>query len=162
APPAPPARALSSQQILRLGALTVEDDQITALAKLLTEQERTYREVLALEGPEPLIQALRDRDTQLAHLGRQVANQTTASRLLREFMRMALQGSDHASLKRIGDATKAGKIEEVLALMSGSVVDARQLKLHGSTLGPLETEEAREGKIQEQWLDAKALEEKAK
>ncbi len=151
-------KVLTSAQILRLGALTVEQDQLTALGKLLDAQERTYRETLATEGAEPLIAALLDRDTQLAHLGRQVADGKTAGRLLREFMRMALQGSDHASLTRIGDATKAGKIEEVLGILSGQPADARQLKLHGSTLGALEGPEAAAAKAEEKWARAKAQE----
>ena len=159
APPEPP-RVLSAEALLRLGALTVDGDQISALRGILRELEETYRKVLTLEGPEPLIQGLLDRDTQLAHLGRQVADQKTAGRLLREFMRMALQGSDHASLKRIGDATKTGKIEEVLQLMSGSVADARQLRLHGSTLGPMASPEAAAEEARERWEESRKREEK--
>lgn len=71
-----------------------------------------------------------------------------AGKLLREFMRAALQKADHQQLRAVGDATKTGKIEEVLELLGAEPADARQLKLHGSTLGPLESPEEQREKLE--------------
>ncbi len=149
--PAPqvPARALAPEQILRLGALTLQEEQSEAVERLLTEQQETYQQVLRERGPTALVEALLARDRQLAQMGRAVADGRTAGRLLREFMRAALQRADYAQLRAVGDATKTGKIEEVLELLGAEPADARQLKIQGSTLGPLASPEEQERKLRE-------------
>lgn len=121
---------LAPEQILRLGALTLAQEQSQAIEALLDAQEATYREALRTHGPEVLIEALLARDRLLAQQGRQVADQRTGSRLLREFMRAALYTAEGR-----GSIEAA---EQAIKRLGGEAADARQLKLHGSTLGPLE------------------------
>lgn len=144
---APTPKTLSPEEILRLGAWTLVEEQSDAVERLITQQQETYRQILREQGPEPLLQALLARDRQLAHTGRQLADGRLAGRLLREVMRAQLLGSDHVSLRQIGDATKTGKVEAILEAMGAEPADARQLKLHGSTLGPLESPEEQAAKL---------------
>lgn len=147
APPPEPAKALRPEEILRLGALTLQQEQSEAIEELLTEQEQTYRKILKEQGPGPLIEALLARDRQLAYTGRQVADRRTQSRMMREFIRGLLQLADYRSLRAVGDATKTGQIERVLEALGAEPADLRQLKLHGSTLGELESGEQRAGEL---------------
>lgn len=134
--PAPPA-ALRPEELLRLGALTLQEEQSEAVEQLVTQQEETYRAILRAKGAEPLIEALLDRDRQLARTGREMASGRTGGRLLREFIRGALQLADYRSVRAVGDATKTGQIEKILEALGAEPTDLRQLKLHGSTLGEL-------------------------
>jgi hypothetical protein len=126
--------------LLRLGALTLEEDRAASVEALLTEQEHTYRRVLERSGPEPLIAALLERDRHLAQMGRQLADGRTAGRLLREFVRAVLARAD---------LNAGSEVERILGELNAEQADARQLRLHGSTTGPLEDRlaqaEAREG-----------------
>lgn len=129
APPPPEPKVLSPQEVLRLGALTLrEEERSEAVELLVTEQEQTYREVLKRQGPEVLIQALLDRDRALATTGRQIADGRTANRLLREYMRGVLYAAETGSRDRV---------ERLLEALGADPADARQLKAHGSTLGAL-------------------------
>ncbi len=98
---------------------------------LLEDQRHAYLEA----SREDLIDALLARDRQLANLGRQVADQRTASRLLREFMRAALYVA--------GGKADARQVEETLNKLGAEPADMKQLKQYGSTLGPLEPPEER-------------------
>lgn len=140
--PAPP-KALKPQEILRLGALTLQQEKSEAVEQLLTEQAQTYRDILKTQGAEPLITALLDRDRQLAQTGRQIADGRTASRLMREFVRGLLNMADYRSVRAVGDATKTGQIERVLEALGADPADLRQLRLQGSTLGRLDDPEER-------------------
>ena len=124
-----PLRVLAPEQILRLGALTLEAERSEGLEQLLDDQEAVYR----TKSTDELIGALRSRDRLLANQGRQLADGRSASRLLREFMRAALYQSE--------GKTKAQLVEGVLKTLGAEPADQRQLQLHGSTLGPLEAPE---------------------
>lgn len=131
-------RLVGPAELLRLGALTLEQERSDAIESLITDQQQQYREALKQRGPEALIQALADRDRLLAQTGRDLATGRTQGRLLREFVRGLLQYADHSQLRAIGDATKAGKIEGILVALGAEPTDLQQLKKQGSTLGPLE------------------------
>lgn len=139
APPPEPPKALSPAEILRLGALTLQAERSEAVEQLLMEQEQTYLEIYQKLGPasgvKALVAALLDRDRALANMGRQVADGRTASRLLREFMRAALYAS--------GGRPDAQMVERALEKLGAEPADMRQLRLHGSTLGPLAPPEER-------------------
>ena len=130
---AEPPRALPPEELLRLGALTLDAERSEAVEQLLNEQEDRYRLVLRREGPEALIVALRDRDRLLANQGRQLSDGRSATRLLREFLR--------ASLYRAGGVPNVQAIERVLEQFGMEAADAKQLRLHGGTLGPLQPPE---------------------
>lgn len=139
---APPRRILTSQDILRLGAFTLEQERSEAVLDQLIEQEKVYLQTLK-ENPQELVKTLLERDKHLLTLGRQVADGRSAGKLLRELLRGLLLAADHASLRAIGDATKTGSIEKILQALGADPADARQLKLHGSTLGPMEDQAER-------------------
>lgn len=140
---APPPRILSPQDLIRVGALTLEQERSLAVEQLLDTQGEAYEQASRAD----LIEALRSRDWQLAQLGRQFADGRTASRLLREFMRGMLLQSDHAGLDRALAGTKAGKVELILEALGAEPADTRQLKRFGSTLGPLEDPGERAGRL---------------
>jgi hypothetical protein len=135
---APPPKPLSPDQILRRGILSLEAESSEAVERLVTEQQATYRQILKDQGPEPLIEALLARDRQLARTGRELATGRAASKMLREFVRGLLHLADHASLRRVGDATKAGQIEGILEALGAEPADLKTLRQAGTTLGPLE------------------------
>ncbi len=139
APPPEPPATLSSQAILRLGALTLKGEQSQAVEHLLDQQQAVYQQT----SKEELVRTLLDRDRQLAQMGRQIADGRVASRMLREFVRGLLNLADYPTVKRVGDATKTGQIERVLEALGAEPADLRQLRLHGSTLGELESGEGR-------------------
>lgn len=128
---------LPPEQMLRLGALTLEQEQSQAIERHLEDQEIAYREALARYGPEGLITALLERDRLLLNQGRQIADGRTISRIAREMVRAALYSAggrpDVQAVQRVIDQFEGREALEI--------VDARQLKLHGSTLGPLESPE---------------------
>lgn len=136
-------RTLSSQEILRLGALTLQTERSDNLEALITEQRAVYQDT----PKDQLILALLDRDRQLAQMGRQIADGRTAGRMLREFVRGLLATADMRTLRRVGDATKGGQIEGILEALGAEPADLRQLGRHGSTLGELEDQEARAGAL---------------
>lgn len=141
---APPPQPLSPEQILRRGILSLEEESSEAVERLVTEQQETYRQVLKQPGGQDLIlQALLDRDRQLARTGREMASGRAATKMLREFVRGLLNLADYASVRRVGDATKTGQIEKVLEALGAEPADLRQLKQHGSTLGALDDPAAR-------------------
>lgn len=127
---APLARPLPPEQVLRLGALTLEQEKSAAVDALVEDQRATYERC----SKEALIDALLDRDRLLAHQGRQIADGRTVSRIAREMVRAALYSAggrvDRDAVQRAIDSFGAGD-------PAHEVADARQLKLHGSTLGPL-------------------------
>jgi len=125
-PPKPPL-ALSPAEILRLGALTLQAEQSDAVEALLAEQKAVYDDPGTSRAA--LVQALLDRDRQLANMGRQIADGRAASRLLREFMRAALYAA--------GGKADPLMVERALQQFGVEPADLRQLRLHGSTLGPL-------------------------
>lgn len=135
----PPPKVLSPQEVLRLGALTLQAESSEAVERLLEDQETSYRVALQRHGPEVLIEALRDRDRLLANQGRQIADGRTGSRLLREFMR--------AALYKAGGRPDEQAVQRVLEQFGAEGADARQLRLHGSTLGPLESPEVVAGRL---------------
>lgn len=123
----PEARPLPAAQVLRLGALTLEQEQSVAVERLLEDQRAMYEDC----SKGALIEALLDRDRLLAHQGRQIADGRTVGRIAREMIRAALYSAggrpDAQAVQRAIEAFDPAERE----------VDARQLKLHGSTLGPL-------------------------
>lgn len=143
----PTVAALRPDELLRLGALTLQEESSDAVESLITEQQATYREILRTQGPQPLIQALLDRDRQLARTGREMASGRTASRLLREFVRGVLNMADYRSVRQVGDATKTGQIEKILEALGAEAADLRQLKESGSTLGRLDAPEERDRQL---------------
>lgn len=128
-----PPKVLAPEALLRLGALTLQSEQSAAVEQLLDEQELAYQIALEKYGPRGLITALRDRDRLLLNQGRQMADGRTAGRLLREFMRAALYTA--------GGKPQIEAAEAAIRRLGGEEADARQLKLHGSTLGPLASPE---------------------
>lgn len=141
---APPPKPLSPEEILRRGILSIEEESSEAVERLVTDQEATYRAVLQQPGGQDLlVQALLDRDRQLARTGRELATGRAASKMLREFVRGLLHLADHASLRAVGDATKAGKIEGILEALGAEPADLRTLRLRGTTLGTSEDPAAR-------------------
>lgn len=135
---------LAPDAILRLGALTLEQERSEGVEKLLDEQEEAYRLALRRKGPEALIFALRQRDQLIAHQGRQIADGRTVSRMAREMVR--------ASLYAAGGRPDAQAVQKAIDQFAGpedpaGPVDARQLKLHGSTLGPLASPEQEAEKL---------------
>ena|SRR5665213_372355 len=128
-------KILPPEQLLRLGALTLQAERSEAVERLLEDQAAVY----VTKSKEELVEALVARDALLAHQGRQIADGRTGSRLLREFMRAALyQAEGKGSIEAA---------EAAIRRLGGEEADARQLKLHGSTLGPLESPEAVAGKL---------------
>jgi hypothetical protein len=127
----PPPKVLSPQEVLRLGALTLQAESSEAVERLLEDQEAAYRVALKRQGPEVLIEALAARDRLLANQGRQIADGRTVSRIAREMVRAALYST--------GGRPDAQAVQRAIDSFGGElkVADARQLKLHGSTLGPL-------------------------
>lgn len=143
----PAPKALKPDSLLRLGAATLEAERSLAVEELLDDQEATYRRILATEGPEPLIEALLDRDRLLANQGRQLADGRMGSRLLREFVRAVLYQAEAGAGGGKGQARLL--VDQVLQRLGGEVADARQVRMHGSTLGPLESPEAQARRAEE-------------
>lgn len=143
----PVVEALSSQEMLRLGALSLQEEQSEAVEQLLTDQQATYQEILRTQGGGALLRVLMDRDRQLAGMGREIATGRTAGRLLREFVRGVLAHADMTSLRRVGDATKGGTIEGILQALGAEPADLSQLRKSGSTLGPVEDREERHERL---------------
>lgn len=127
----PPPKVLTPQEVLRLGALTLQAESSEAVERLLEDQ----REVYLTSSKPALVDALLDRDRLLANQGRQIADGRTVSRIAREMVRAALYAAggrpDALAVQRAIDSFGAGAPDPA------GLVDARQLKLHGSTLGPL-------------------------
>jgi hypothetical protein len=126
-------KVLAPEALLRLGALTIEAESSDALEKLLDQQKAAYEAAFLERGVGALITALRDRDRLLANQGRQIVDGRAAGRLLREFMRAALYQAE--------GRPQIEAAEQAIRRLGGEQADARQLKLHGSTLGPLEKPE---------------------
>lgn len=122
---------LTHTEIRRIGALQVQQQQDHALDQFLTEQKTIYQET----PKEELIETLLDRDRQLALEGRQLADGRIGGRLLREFVRGILQGLDSKDPQ---------KVEEMLRGLGAEPADTRQLRLHGTTLGPDATQDNRD------------------
>lgn len=120
-PPAKPA-VLTAQEIRRLGALTLRSEHFEAVEDLVSRQREVYQRATK----EDLIEALCARDRQLAQEGRQLADGRIGGRLLREFVRGVLAAADSKDPQRM---------EKVLQALGAEPADARQLKLHGTTLG---------------------------
>lgn len=129
----PQPQILAPEAVMRLGALTIQTEQSQAVEHHLDDQRIAYEEALRLHGPQGLITALLERDRLLLNQGRTLADQRAASRLLREFMRGALYTA--------GGKPQIEAAEAAIKRLGGESADARQLKLHGSTLGPLEAPE---------------------
>lgn len=129
---APPA--LTTTQVRRLGALSVQDEESIQIDNVLADQRNFYESA----SKEELIKTLLERDKTAMLEGRQLARGQIQGNLLREIMRGILLSCDHATLRRIGDASKTGQVESILEMLGAEKADARQLKLHGSTLGKLD------------------------
>ena len=126
-------KVLAPEALMRLGALTLQTERSDAVEQQLSDQQIAYEEALRLHGPQGLITALLERDRLLLNQGRQMADGRMAGRLLREFMRAALYTA--------GGKPQIEAAEAAIKRLGGEEADARQLKLHGSTLGPLEAPE---------------------
>lgn len=127
APPAPSAPVgLPPEQLRRVGALTLQEERSDAVAHHLMEQQAAYKGA----SQEELILTLLDRDRQLLIEGRRLAEGTVGSRVLREFMRASLYASEGKANPQM--------VERVLQTLGAEPADARQLQLHGSTLGRIE------------------------
>lgn len=125
---------IGTAAIRRLGALTVEAEESIQIDNVLADQRNFYESATKKE----LIETLLERDRTAMLEGRNLARGQTQTNLLREILRGVLLQSDHAQLRQIGDATKTGKVEDILEAIGCPPADARQLKLHGSTLGKLD------------------------
>lgn len=121
---------LTPQQIRRIGALQVEDIRDLALDQFVEQQRAIYDDC----SRETLIQTLCDRDRSLASEGRAMANGQTGKVLLREFVRGVLAAADNADPLRF---------EKTLAQLGAPPADARQIRLHGTTLGTGQSSEER-------------------
>ena len=132
----PPPAALAPEEILRLGALTLQQESSEAVERLLDDQAETYQRVLQQVGPQALIEALVARDRLLANQGRQIADGRTVGRIAREMVRAALYSAGGRP-----DAQAVQRAIEAFDPAERGQTDLRQLKLHGSTLGPLESPE---------------------
>lgn len=139
-PPNIPPKPLTPTEIRRIGAMQQVEYRDLAMEQFCDEQRRVYRDL----SEEQLIELLVERDRSLASEGRALADGRVQGKLLREFVRGVLNYADHAGLRRVGDATKTGKIEEILEALGAEPADLRQLRLHGTTLGPEVTKEERE------------------
>lgn len=131
-------KILTAEEIRRIGALQVEEERSSGLTQFLAEQRGIYEDM----SKEQLIEALLARERVLALEGRQLADGRIGGQLLREFVRGLLVQSDHAALRRIGDATKTGQVEQILQALGAPPADASQLKRHGTTLGDADKEAA--------------------
>lgn len=130
-------RLLSAAEIRRVGALTVQEETNVNTEHFLAEQRKAY----AAASREHLEEELLRRDRNALLEGRQLQDGRLAGNLLRELVRHLLTLSDHAQLRRIGDATKAGSIEGILEALGAAPADARMLRLYGTTLGSGKPEE---------------------
>lgn len=137
APPPREVKILTPTEVRRIGAMQMADIRDLAMEEFCELQRRTYRQV----DHERLVELLVERDRALAAEGRQLADGRIQGRLLREFVRGVLAYADHAALRRVGDATRTGKIEEILLALGAEPTELRQLKRHGTTLGPEVSEE---------------------
>lgn len=140
APPKAEPKTLTPTEIRRLGAMQVADIRDDLMEQFCDQQRLTYEQL----PKERLVQLLVERDRGLAAEGRALADGRIQGRLLREFVRGVLNYADHAALRKVGDGTRTGKIEEILKALGAEPTDLRQLRLHGTTLGPEQTEEERE------------------
>jgi hypothetical protein len=122
---------LSPQEIRRLGALQVELVADQQMRKFLEQQESAYQQYSKAE----LIEELLLRDQRLASEGRAAAQGVTGGRLLREFVRGVLTAVDNKDPQRV---------EKLLQALGAEPADARQLRLHGTTLGDGKTQEERD------------------
>ncbi len=136
-----PPQPLAPQDLLRLGAFTVAEEHSEGVEAMLTEQEQTYRAVAKRGDVESLIQALLARDRLLAQHGRTLADGRAAGRLLREAMRAVLYAQDAQEVKRLAGMGARRDVESILYALGAEPADAKQLKEHGSTLGPLAPKE---------------------
>lgn len=124
-PPAAPV-GLPAEQLRRVGALTLQTERSDAVERHLLDQHHAYDHATR----EDLIETLLDRDRQLLVEGRRLADGTIGGRVLREFMRASLYAS--------GGKANPQMVERVLQTLGAEPADARQLQLHGSTLGRIE------------------------
>lgn len=122
---APVTKPLSPQAIRRIGALQVEDIQDATLDVFLESQRVVYEQTSKAD----LIETLLERDRTLALEGRQLASGVTGGRLLREFVRGVLAAADRQ------DFSKTERLERILQALGAEPAEARQLRLHGHTLG---------------------------
>ena len=126
APPTLPGPiGLPVEQLRRLGALTLQEDRSEAVEHYIMEQRFIYEHA----SKEDLVWTLLARDRQLLIEGKRLADGTVGHRVLREFMRASLYASEGKANPQM--------VERVLQTLSPGMeqADARQLKLHGSTLG---------------------------
>lgn len=135
---------LQPADLLRLGAFSLESERSEAVEQQLASQREVYEQA----SQHDLIEALLARDRHLMQTGREAADGRMTGRLLRELMRGLLQQADASELKQLGQATKGKAIEGILQALGAEPADARQLKLQGSTLGPMEDPEERWLKLQ--------------
>ncbi len=126
-------QVLSPSTLLKLGALTIEVEKSEGLEKHLDDQRIAYEEALARYGPQGLITALLERDRMLLEQGRTIADGRMLSKLTRELVRAALYSQ--------GGRPDVAAVERALQAFGSEPADLRQLALHGSTLGPLESPE---------------------
>lgn len=139
-------KLLSIQEVRKLGALQVPAVHDDTMDAFLEQQKEAYQE----HSKEELIEALIDRDRQLASEGRALADGRIGGRLLREFVRGVLYRADNAEIAGVKQALltgKVGAIDQVLKALGAEEADARQIRLHGHTLGDDEAVEAAERKF---------------
>jgi hypothetical protein len=131
-------RTLTPEEIRRIGALQVKNNRDLSMEQFCDEQRRTYEQL----SKEELINLLVERDRGLAAEGRALADGRIQGRILREFVRGVLHMADHSALRSIErDGTKTSLVERLLLAMGAEPADARQLKLHGTTMGRTDDEQ---------------------
>lgn len=132
-------RLLTTQEIRRVGALTVQEETNVNTDHFLSEQRKTYASATHRDLEEELLR--RDKTALLE--GRQLQDGRLAGSLLRELTRHLLQTADHAALTRISTAAsnKSLAIDDILTALGADPMDRRMLRLYGTALGSGKTEE---------------------
>ncbi len=139
-------RLLTTQEIRRVGALTVQEETNVNTDHFLSEQRKTYEGVSHRELMEELLR--RDRNALLE--GRQLQDGRLAGNLLRELTRHLLQTADHAALQKLSTAagSKTLAIDDILTALGAAPMDKRMLRLYGTSLGSGMTEEEARAQVE--------------
>lgn len=126
-------RLLTTQEIRRVGALTVQEETRVNTDQFITEQREVYARTDKRELEAELLR--RDRNALLE--GRQLQDGRLAGNLLRELVRHLMQTADHVALSRLSTAAgnKTLAIDQILLALGAEPADLRLLKEAGTTLG---------------------------
>lgn len=134
-------RGLTPQEIRRIGAMTVVNDNSNNMTQELEQQRRSYQGF----SKDQLIEEMVRRDKNLMLEGRQLADGRMATNLLRELVRHMLALADQNDLKHlklIGGEDQA-TLNTILKALGAPEADNRMLRLYGTTLGSGQTAEER-------------------